>query len=47
VLEEAADGRQALERIRATAFDLILLDVMLPGLDGVSLCRATKVPVST
>jgi DNA-binding response OmpR family regulator len=41
-LDEAADGRQALERIRAAAFDLILLDVMLPGLDGVSLCRALR-----
>jgi DNA-binding response OmpR family regulator len=41
-LEEAADGRQAFERIRATVFDLVLLDVMLPGLDGVSLCRALR-----
>jgi DNA-binding response OmpR family regulator len=41
-LEEAADGRQALDRIRATVFDLVLLDVMLPGLDGVSVCRALR-----
>ena len=27
---------------RATAFDLVLLDVMLPGLDGVSVCRAIR-----
>ncbi len=41
-LDEAADGRQALDRIRTTAFALVLLDVMLPGLDGVSLCRALR-----
>jgi DNA-binding response OmpR family regulator len=41
-LEEAADGRLALDRIRSAPFDLVLLDVMLPGLDGVSLCRALR-----
>ena len=41
-LEEAGDGRQALEAARARPFDLILLDVMLPGLDGVSVCRALR-----
>ncbi len=40
--EEADEGRQALDRARATAFDLVLLDVMLPGLDGVSVCRAIR-----
>ena len=37
-LEEAGDGRGALDAARARAFDLILLDVMLPGLDGISVC---------
>ncbi len=41
-VEEVADGRHALERIRATPFDVILLDVMLPGLDGISVCRALR-----
>lgn len=41
-VEEASDGRAALERARAVAFDLILLDLMLPGLDGVSICRAIR-----
>jgi DNA-binding response OmpR family regulator len=41
-LEEASDGRVALDRARNSAFDLILLDVMLPGLDGVSVCRAIR-----
>jgi two-component system alkaline phosphatase synthesis response regulator PhoP len=41
-IEELPDGRQALDRARATPFDLVLLDVMLPGLDGVSVCRAIR-----
>src|SRR3954467_3851135 len=40
--DEAADGRAALDRLRADRFDLIVLDVMLPGVDGVTLCRALR-----
>ena len=36
------DGVRALGLARATAFDLLILDLMLPGLDGVSLCRAVR-----
>ena len=39
---EAADGLSALEMARSRPFDLIVLDVMLPGLDGVTLCRAIR-----
>jgi len=42
LLEETGDGRAALDAARARPFDLILLDVMLPGLDGVSVCRAIR-----
>ena len=41
-VEEEANGRAALERARRTRFDLLVLDVMLPGLDGVSVCRALR-----
>jgi DNA-binding response OmpR family regulator len=41
-VEPAGDGTRALERGRADAFDLIVLDVMLPGLDGVTLCAALR-----
>lgn len=37
-----ADGRQALEQIQRQLPDLIVLDLMLPGLDGISLCRAVR-----
>jgi DNA-binding response OmpR family regulator len=40
--EEVADGRVALDRVRADRFDLIVLDVMLPGVDGVTICRAMR-----
>ena len=39
---EVADGRAALDRLRADRFDLVVLDVMLPGVDGVTLCRAMR-----
>ena len=41
-LEEIADGRGALERLRSVAYDVIILDAQLPGLDGVTLCRAAR-----
>jgi DNA-binding response OmpR family regulator len=41
-IDEADDGRRGLDRARSTRFDVILLDVMLPGLDGVSVCRAVR-----
>jgi two-component system OmpR family response regulator/two-component system alkaline phosphatase synthesis response regulator PhoP len=37
-----ADGSRALERAQAEPYDLMVLDVMLPGLDGLSLCRAIR-----
>jgi signal transduction histidine kinase len=38
----AADGHQALDRYREQAFDLILMDCHLPGLDGYSVTRAIR-----
>lgn len=37
-----ADGALALQDIRQSRPDLLILDVMLPGLDGVALCRAVR-----
>ncbi len=40
--EGVGDGREALKRTEDERFDLLVLDVMLPGLDGLSLCRAVR-----
>jgi DNA-binding response OmpR family regulator len=38
----ALDGRQALERFADGRFDLVILDLMLPRLDGVEVCRELR-----
>jgi len=38
----ALDGEQALERIRTQSFDLVMLDVMLPKIDGFEVCRRVR-----
>ncbi|MBI5671188.1 MAG: response regulator transcription factor [Chloroflexi bacterium] len=38
----SADGEDGLEKVRAEHPDLIVLDIMLPGLDGLSLCRIVR-----
>lgn len=40
--EAAFNGEEALKKIRARKPDLILLDLMLPGMDGFELCRTLK-----
>ena len=39
---EAASGQTGLDLARSRKFDLIVLDLMLPGLDGLTLCRAIR-----
>ena len=41
-VQEAADGPAALAAVQAAAPDLILLDLMLPGIDGIGVCRRLK-----
>ncbi|HEX2045947.1 MAG TPA: response regulator transcription factor [Gaiellaceae bacterium] len=45
----AADGREALLHFRRAPFDLVILDLMLPTLDGYEVCReirkASRVPI--
>ncbi len=40
--EAAMDGRVALEKVRSVSPDLILLDLMLPEVDGLEVCRSVK-----
>ena len=42
VVETAADGRIALQRALADPPDLMVLDIMLPGLDGLEVCRRLR-----
>ena len=39
---EAGDGMQAVEMCRRESFDIIILDVMMPFLDGMSACREIR-----
>jgi two-component system OmpR family response regulator len=41
-VDVAPDGPQALVRATATEYDVIVLDVMLPGLDGFEVCRRLR-----
>ena len=41
-VETAADGREGLDRFAAEPFDLILLDIMLPRVDGLEVARAIR-----
>jgi two-component system alkaline phosphatase synthesis response regulator PhoP len=38
----ALDGEQALERMKAERPDLVVLDIMMPKLDGYEVCKAIK-----
>jgi len=42
VVADAATGEAALEKIREEKFDLILLDINMPGLSGLETCRAVR-----
>ena len=41
-IETAHDGRSGLEKALEGNFDLIVLDIMLPGLNGMEVCRRIR-----
>jgi two-component system, OmpR family, alkaline phosphatase synthesis response regulator PhoP len=41
-VDEADDGCAALDRTRSTPFDLVVLDLMLPRIDGITVCRSMR-----
>ena len=41
-VEEARNGEEALNAVRLRSFDLVLLDVNMPGIGGVEACRKIR-----
>ncbi len=46
-VSKAMDGETGLEKVREETPDLVVLDIMLPGLDGLSICRMIRHDTST
>ena len=46
-VETLASGSAAVSHVRATPPDLVVLDLMLPGLDGIAVCQALRRDAST
>ena len=46
-VETAGNGAEGLRRARESRFDLVLLDVVLPGMDGLTVCRMLKADPQT
>lgn len=42
-----ADGQQAWDMIRRETFDILISDIMMPGIDGLTLCRKVKQNIHT
>ena len=47
VCEEAGDGSAALSLLSGGGFDLVILDLMLPGVDGFEICRKVRAEKNT
>ena len=46
-VEAAFDGNDALRRAQKRPFDLVVLDILLPGLDGIAVCRRLRASGTT
>lgn len=42
IVDSASDGETALRKIRKGRYDLLILDLMLPGIQGIELCRILR-----
>ncbi|MBM4145609.1 MAG: response regulator [Nitrospira sp.] len=42
LVDSAADGESALKKIKKGKYDLLILDLMLPGIQGIELCRIVR-----
>ena len=41
-VDTASDGREGFEKIEKENYDIVLLDIMLPGLNGIEVCRRVR-----
>jgi phosphate regulon transcriptional regulator PhoB len=46
-VSSASDGEEGLDKIRKGKFDLVLLDLMLPGMQGMEICRIVRADPKT
>src|SRR5205807_2118530 len=46
-VQQATNGEKGLERIRTESFDCVLVDLMMPRLDGIEVCRSINAMRST
>jgi DNA-binding response OmpR family regulator len=46
-VEAAGDGRGAIDAVASRPFDLVVLDLMLPGVDGLEVCRTIRAAGAT
>jgi phosphate regulon transcriptional regulator PhoB len=42
IVESASDGESAIKKIKKSKYDLLILDLMLPGIQGIELCRIVR-----
>jgi len=42
IVEQVFDGIKAMERIKNEVFNIVILDIMLPGIDGFDICKEIK-----
>lgn len=42
VVDEASDGKEAVEKAKTTNYDLIIMDIMMPNMDGYLACKEIK-----
>jgi DNA-binding response OmpR family regulator len=42
IVDEAESGEDAIEKFQRSAPDVVLIDIMLPGIDGFELCRTIR-----